>query len=194
MEARTLNLIGLCHLALGHAERAAAAVESAERLFVTEGQHVESVVTLHNRGRIAYCRGDLPAALRLYDEAAERYAALGEDPARAVNDQCEALLAAGLAHEAADLVIRRVAGASLPADVLAELLLNESMAELADNQPAAAVASATERGGVPAAASRVVGAGGRAHRPARPPRVRDGRAPPRAVRRQGGDGAGGQWL
>jgi tetratricopeptide (TPR) repeat protein len=142
-EARTLNLIGLCHLALGHAERAAAAVESAERLFVTEGQHVESVVTLHNRGRIAYCRGDLPAALRLYDEAAERYAALGEDPARAVNDQCEALLAAGLAHEAADLVIRRVAGASLPADVLAELLLNESMAELADNQPAAAVASAT---------------------------------------------------
>jgi CHAT domain-containing protein len=141
-EARTLNLIGLSHLALGDAERAAAAVQSAERLFVMEGQDVESVVTLHNRGRIAYCSGDLPTALRLYDEAAERYAALGEHPARAVNDQCEALLAAGLAHEAAVLATRQVDGGSLPSDVLAELLLTESMAERADHQPAAAVTSA----------------------------------------------------
>jgi tetratricopeptide (TPR) repeat protein len=142
-EARTLNLIGLSRLALGDAERAAAALEPAERIFVMEGQHAEAAVTLHNRGRIAYCRGDLPTALRLYDEAAERYAALGEDSARAVNDQCEALLTAGLAREAASLAVRRVEAGSLPADVLAELLLKESMAELADNQPTAAVASAT---------------------------------------------------
>ena len=49
-EARTLNLMGLSHLALGHADRAAKEVEEAERIYGEEGQLVESVVTLHNRG------------------------------------------------------------------------------------------------------------------------------------------------
>ena len=66
-EARTLNLVGLSGLALGRGEPAARAVESAERIFVMQGQAMEAVVTLHNRGYIAYCRGDLPSALRLYD-------------------------------------------------------------------------------------------------------------------------------
>ncbi len=66
-EARTLNLMGLSHLALGQADRAADAVEDAERIYGEEGQLVESVVTLHNRGVIAFCQGNLPLALRLYD-------------------------------------------------------------------------------------------------------------------------------
>ena len=36
-------------------------------------------MTVHNRALIAWCRGDLPGALRLYDEATVRYAAVGED-------------------------------------------------------------------------------------------------------------------
>ena len=71
-EARTLNLMGVSHMSLGQAARAAAAVEEAERIYEEEGQLVESVVTLHNRGMIAFCQGNLPLALRLYDEAADR--------------------------------------------------------------------------------------------------------------------------
>ena len=142
-EARALNLVGLSALALGRAEHAARAVESAERIFVQEGQAVEAVVTLHNRGFIAYCSGDLPSALRLYDAAAEGYANLGEDTSRLFIDQCEALLAVGLAHEAVALANLCVANGSLPAAVEAELLLSLSMAELAEDDPAAAAVSAT---------------------------------------------------
>ena len=141
-EARALNLVGLSALALGRVEHAARAVESAERIFVQEGQAVEAVVTLHNRGFIAYCSGDLPSALRLYDAAAEGYANLREDTSRLFIDQCEALLAVGLAHEAVALANLCVATGSLPAAVEAELLLSLSMAELADD-PAAAAVSAT---------------------------------------------------
>ena len=77
-EARALNLVGLSALALGRAEHAARAVESAERIFVQEGQVVEAVVTLHNRGQSPAARGDLPSALRLYDAAAEGYATSGK--------------------------------------------------------------------------------------------------------------------
>ena len=70
--ARTLNLVGLCQIAVGRADLAAQAVREAEEIFTAEGQDVESVVTLHNRGWIAWCQGNVPVALRLYDEAADR--------------------------------------------------------------------------------------------------------------------------
>ena len=41
-EARTLNVIGLSHLALGQTDLATNAVERAEEIFVREGQAVES--------------------------------------------------------------------------------------------------------------------------------------------------------
>ena len=73
----------------------------------------------------------------LYDEAAERFAALGEDYPGLVRDRCEALLAAGLVPEAIDLV---TAGASRWAHCRAgrarELLLVLASAELTDD-PAA---------------------------------------------------------
>ena len=49
---------------------------------------------------IAYCSGDLPAALTLYDAAAVRYAALGTDPMKLAYDQAQALLQQGLAGRA----------------------------------------------------------------------------------------------
>ena len=141
-EARTLNLIGLSRLRLGQTDLAAHAVQRAEDIFEQEGQAIETVVTVHNRAVIAWCRGDLPGTLRLYDEAANRFAALGEDHPGLVRDRCEALLAAGLVPEAIDLVTRRIALGSLPAPQEAELLLVLANALLTDD-PAAADASAS---------------------------------------------------
>ena len=145
--ARTLNLVGLCQIAVGRADLAAQAVREAEEIFTAEGQDVESVVTLHNRGWIAWCQGNVPVALRLYDEAADGYAALGEDYPLLVFDRCQALLAVGLASEAVDLAIRRIQSGSLEAVHEAELLLTLADAELAAGDHAAAVAdSARARG------------------------------------------------
>ena len=141
-EARTLNVLGLGYLALGRTQEAARTVGEAYDLFVREGQDVEAVITVHNRGYIAYCSGDLPAALRLYDAAAERYAGLHLDPRKLVSDRCDALLAAGLAEEAADLVAARVrAGSLLPVEH-AELMLALATAELARGDAPAALDSA----------------------------------------------------
>ena len=102
------------------------------------------MVTLHNQGWIAFCGGDLPGCLSLYDQAAERYSALGEDRVALVKDRCEALLAAGLSADAVDLVAKRVRAGSFSAAEHAELLLALSMAELADGDAAASLESATE--------------------------------------------------
>ena len=106
------------------------------------GTVVESVVTLHNRAEIAWCRGDLPLALRLYDEAAEQYAALGEDYWGLVRDRCEVMLAAGLADEAAALATRRIEASDLSATQEAELLLMLAAAQLSLGESGAAVDSA----------------------------------------------------
>ncbi len=142
-EARTLNVAGLCLLALGDTEAATVAVQQAEDIFVREQQVVESVVTLHNRAEIAWCRGDLPLALRLYDEAAEQYAALGEDYWGLVRDRCEVMLAAGLADEAAALATRRIEASDLSATQEAELLLVLAAAQLSLGESGAAVDSAS---------------------------------------------------
>ena len=50
---------------------------------------------------MALYRGDLPEALTYFDEAGNRYDALGETNPELAIDRCSALLAAGLAAEAA---------------------------------------------------------------------------------------------
>ncbi len=143
-EARTLNLIGLCHVAEGRSASALRAVEAAEEIFQRKGQAVESVITLHNRGYIAHCDGDVPTALRLYDEARARYAALGEESMQMLRDYSEALLDAGLAREAVELLDTQSRSDALaPAD-RAELLLWKSLAELAADAPETAEQTAKE--------------------------------------------------
>ena len=194
-EARTLNLIGLCHLALGHAERAAAAVESAERIFVMEGQHVESVVTLHNRGRHRL----LPAATCPPPCACTTRRPSGTPPSARIPralviDQCEALLAAGLAHEAARSGDSASVGAvSLPADRAGGAAVEPGAWQSSrTTDPADAVASATRaRQLFRQAASRVVGDSSRSSSSCSraASRGRGGRLP-REVRRPGGERAG----
>ena len=141
-EARTLNVIGGCHLALGNVAEAERAIRAAEAIFISEGQRLEAVITLHNRGSIAFRQGDLPLALTLFDLAAERYADLGVDEAKLVIEQCQALLTAGLAEEAVELVRDRVQKGSVPAVELAELVLVQANAELAADEPGASLRSA----------------------------------------------------
>ena len=143
-EARTLNVIGGCHLALGHVAEAERAIRAAEEIFTSEGQHLEAVITLHNRGSIAFRQGDLPLALTLFDLAAEAYAALGMDEAKLVIEQCQALLTAGLADEAVELARGRVRKGSAPAVELAELVLVQASAELAADEPDASLRSANK--------------------------------------------------
>ncbi len=143
-EARTLNVIGGCRLALGQVTEAEAAIRAAEAIFTSEGQQLEAVITLHNRGSIAFRQGDLPRALTLFDLAGERYAALGMDEPKLVVEQCRALLTAGLAREAVDLARGRVDAGSVPAVELAELVLVRAGAELAADDPVAALRSATD--------------------------------------------------
>ena len=50
---------------------------------------------------MALSRGDLPGALAYFDEAGNRYDALGETNPDLALDRCRTLLAAGLAAEAA---------------------------------------------------------------------------------------------
>ena len=67
----------------------------------TNGQELEYAKARHNRGLVALIRGDLPEALTYFDEAGNRYDALGETIPDLAIDRCTALLAAGLAGEAA---------------------------------------------------------------------------------------------
>ena len=142
-EARTLNITGGCHLALGHLAQAEHAIRTAGEIFTREGQHLEAVITVHNLGSIAFRQGDLPRALTLLDEAAEGYGALGVDEAKLVIERCDALLAAGLAQEAVELADSRVRRGSVAAVDEAELMLTQARAELASDDPEASLVSAT---------------------------------------------------
>jgi tetratricopeptide (TPR) repeat protein len=130
-EARTLNLLGLTHLALGEVSAAAKAVGEAERMFVAEGQLTDAVYTLHNRGLIAFCRGDLPTTFALYEEAGERYAGLGPTPPVFAVDQAEALMSAGLVLDAAEVLREHLDRGSVQVVRRAELTLLLAVAELA---------------------------------------------------------------
>ena len=95
----------------------------------------------HNRGLAALIRGDLPEALAYFDEAGNRYDALGETNPDLAIDRCSALLAAGLAGEAAqetDAALGRIPPRGGIAYKKAELLFAAATAALAAGNPAVA--------------------------------------------------------
>lgn len=99
-EARTRNVLGLLHQAVGEVVAAEREILVARDLFLGLGQEAEAVFTLHNLGIVALLKGDLPTALATYDRAAERYAELHLDTTSLALDRSATLLAAGLADEA----------------------------------------------------------------------------------------------
>ncbi|MFJ8196430.1 CHAT domain-containing protein [Streptomyces sp. NPDC096152] len=143
--ARALTLRATVHLALGAVERADADFAAAEALWDTTGQEHDKADAVESRGLAAFRRGDIPAALRLLDEAEERYAKLGTPTFMLSIRRCEVLMAAGLAPEAlteADTAIAaldRIGGQSTRK---AELLLAAARAARLADDPHTAIARA----------------------------------------------------
>ena len=136
-EARSLTHRGEVFIGLGLPGRAAADFAHAEQLFATSGQEREYAIARHNLGLAALIRGDLPGALTCFGEAEKRYDALGENVPELAIDRCSALLAAGLAADAAretDTALGRTPREGGIAYKTAELLFAAATAALADEQ------------------------------------------------------------
>jgi CHAT domain-containing protein len=138
-EARSLTHRAEVFLGLGLPGRAVADFARAEQLFATLGQEREYAIARHNLGLVALVRGDLPAALAYFDEAGNRYEALGWTSLELALDRCSALLAAGLADEAAREADTALGGLSPEGGIAyrrAELLFAAATAALAAGNPA----------------------------------------------------------
>ncbi|MFI2373619.1 CHAT domain-containing protein [Streptomyces sp. NPDC018964] len=143
--ARALTLRATVHLALGSVERANADFTAAEALWDTTGQEHDKADAVESRGLAAFRAGDVPAALRLLDEAEERYAKLGTPTFMLNIRRCEVLMAAGLAAEAlaeADAALRALDGIGGQSTRRAELLLAAARAARLAGEPQTAIARA----------------------------------------------------
>ncbi|MDG9719007.1 CHAT domain-containing tetratricopeptide repeat protein [Streptomyces sp. DH24] len=143
--ARALTLRATVHLALGAVERADADFTAAEALWDTTGQEHDKADAVESRGLAAFRSGDIPAALRLLDEAEERYAKLGTPTFMLNIRRCEVLMAAGLAPEAlaeADGAIAALDGIGGQSTRKAELLLAAARAARLAGDPQTAIARA----------------------------------------------------
>ncbi|MFF1322414.1 CHAT domain-containing protein [Streptomyces chartreusis] len=144
--ARALTLRATIHLALGALERADADFAAAERLWDTTGHHDhDKADVVESRGLAAFRSGDVPLALRLLDEAQERYDRLGTPSFMLSIRRCEVLMAAGLAPEAlaeADMAIEALERIGGHSTRKAELLLMAARAALQAGDPHTATARA----------------------------------------------------
>ncbi|WP_327700409.1 CHAT domain-containing protein [Streptomyces sp. NBC_00459] len=143
--ARALTLRATVHLALGRPERADADFTAAEQLWDTTGQEHDKADVVESRALAAYRAGDIPAALRLFDEAAERYDRLGTPIFMFYIRRCEVLMAAGLAREAvteADTALGVLDGIGGQSTRKAELLLTAAKAARLADDPHTAIARA----------------------------------------------------
>ena len=139
-EARSLTHRAEVFLGLGLPGRAGRGLRPGRGdVLATSGQELEYAKARHNRGLTALIRGDLPEALTYFDEAGNRYDALGETNPELAIDRCSALLAAGLAAEAAqetDTALSRLPPEGGIAYRKAELLFAAATAALAAGNPA----------------------------------------------------------
>ncbi|MBN0042978.1 CHAT domain-containing protein [Streptomyces actuosus] len=143
--ARALTLRATVHLAVGAVDRADADFTAAETLWDTTGQEHDKADAVESRGLAAFRSGDVPAALRLLDEAEQRYARLGTPTFMLNIRRCEVLMAAGLAPEAlaeADAAIKVLDGIGGQSTRKAELLLTAARAARRAGDPHTAIARA----------------------------------------------------
>ncbi|MET7683880.1 CHAT domain-containing protein [Streptomyces sp. NPDC005423] len=143
--ARALTLRATVHLALGAVDRADADFAAAEVLWETTGQEHDKADAVESRGLAAFRSGDIPVALRLLDDAEERYAKLATPTFVLTIRRCEVLMGAGLAPEAlaqADAAIGVLDGIGGQSTRKAELLLVAARAARLADDPATATARA----------------------------------------------------
>jgi len=114
----------------------------ARRLAVELGQHLQAAACAHNLAFVLGRRGDVPAALRWFDQARDEYAPLGVAAgfgAVLAADRAELLLAVGLTGEArasADEALAALDGSNKVEEAEARLLA--ARAALADGHATAA--------------------------------------------------------
>lgn len=143
--ARALTLRATVHLALGAVDRADADFTAAERLWETTGQEHDKADAVESRGLAAFRSGDIPVALRLFDEAEEMYAKLATPSFMLTVRRCEVLMSAGLAGEAltrADAAVGLLDGIGGQSTRKAELLLVAARAARLADDPHTAIARA----------------------------------------------------
>jgi tetratricopeptide (TPR) repeat protein len=136
--ARALTERVFARIAVGATERAAADLTRAEQLFAAHGQDLEVADAIVHRGVLSLRIGDLPAALGAFDEAAERFDALGLTDPDLSDHRCAALLAANLPDEAlaeATAAVHGLEQRSGKRAKLAELLLTTATCAVAAGRP-----------------------------------------------------------
>ncbi|MFI5695882.1 CHAT domain-containing protein [Kribbella sp. NPDC051586] len=98
--ARAFQMRAMVLLAMGVIDRADEDFVRSEELFLKAGQEIEYADARQARGAAALARGDLPAALQIFDEAQRLVEELGVLEPDLYANKCLMLLAAGLTHEA----------------------------------------------------------------------------------------------
>ena len=144
--ARLHNNRGLVLAYGGALARAQEDLERALVLYRRIGATLFAAQTRHNIGFVAGRRGDIPAALALFDAAVADYVACDVHRSVLLADHCEVLLAAGLVGEARDAATAAVAELEergIVAD-LAEARLMLAQAALRDDDPKEAAGLAGE--------------------------------------------------
>lgn len=99
-EARTLTNRGVLHAYRGELGLASADLRKALALYRKLDSGFAAAQVLHNLGYVAALAGDVPEALRLFDEAAHAFGNLGEFLSRLHVDRAELLLSVRLLPEA----------------------------------------------------------------------------------------------
>ena len=141
-EASTLHNLGWVELSLGRLDEAERDTAAAREIFTAEDLRLDALWAEQNLGEIAFCRGDLPRALAVFDDVAKEYAALEHSRPHLAVARSVANLAAGLPSEAIEVIDAALAEAELYPVNQAHLQLIGSAARLAagDAQGAAALA------------------------------------------------------
>ena len=140
--ARGHSARGLVYVSLGFPDRADADFVASGRLFAETNQVLESAYIVQNRAEVAFGSGDLPAALSLLDEAADRVRPLGVPLPPLSTDRCAVLLAAGLTGDAlaeADAAVQEFEPVRGRVPQRARLLLMAANCALAAGQPQTAL-------------------------------------------------------
>ncbi|SFS46363.1 CHAT domain-containing protein [Saccharopolyspora flava] len=135
---------GLANLYTNRLEEAEQDLADAERLFAADGRGARAAGCRHNRGCVVFRAGDLPRALRLFEEAEAAGLDVRANP-EALVDRGEALAAAGLTEQARAVMeqaARRLSATGRQGR-LAETRLALAGCALRDGDPAAAVEAAS---------------------------------------------------
>ena len=98
--ARVVANRGSIRAGAGELSAAIADYEEAERLYLRVGQEFAAVQTRHDLACAIANTGDLPRALRMFDDITTRFVELGHDASVPLLSRAEALLQAGLSADA----------------------------------------------------------------------------------------------